>query len=310
MQLTKFFKLRQAICNLDINLIYNRINKVEEHLMKNGLTFEPDSTAITQEGIYYIDSESGMATKVVLYIADHAIQLDKPQKKEVYLTGYSDQKTIETLHPYHIVRCNVLAQAESQGWRDKYLISHRTSGSFYYRIVNSGKRSKHSGEDLEIYQEIDHQRLFICQNCLMKVTTIVDEVQGIERENFPLKNFFDVDYTRSWMNHDKLAKEKGMMTDLYPKDWLEICRIRKEQVNYHCESCLINLSDPHLRDYLYVHHADHVKRQVAFVKLECLCIACLAEHPSRHHLKELPDYVRFIRQLQRAQQTPSDHHVS
>lgn len=307
MQLTKFFKLRQAICNLDVNLIFNRINKVEEYLMKNGLPFDPENTAITQEGIYYIDPECGMATKVVLYMSDHAVQLDKPHKKETYLTGYSDHKTIENMHPYHILRCNVLAQAEAQGWKERFLITQRNSGSFYYRIVNSGKRSKKSGDQLEIYQEIEHQRLYICQNCLMKVTSIVDEVQGVTRESFPLKNFFDVDFTRSWMNHEKLAKEKGMLTDIYPKDWLEICRIRMEQVNYHCESCLINLSEPHLRGYLYVHHADHVKRQVAYVKLECLCIACLAEHPSRHHLKELPEYVRFIGKIQSANQSTSTH---
>lgn len=298
MKLPKYFKLKQAIANLDVNLITNKINRLEELLTKQGQQIEPANTAITQEGIFYIDPESGMATKVVLYISDHSMELDRKPEKSTYLTGYTDQPTIERLNPYHIVRCNTLARAESEGWKEKYTILQRNTGSFYYRIIRAGVPED---KPVQVYQEIEHQRLYICQNCLMKVTSILDGVEGQKRESFPLKLFFDVDFTRSWMTHEKLSKDKGFLEGIYPKDWLEISRIRKEQMQYHCEACMTDLSDRHLRDFLYVHHSDHIMRKVGYVKLECLCIACLAEHPTRAHLKDLPDYMHYIRHLHRSQ---------
>ena len=299
MKLTRFYKLRQAIGNLDVNLITNKIKSLEEHLMQKGLALEPENTAITQEGIYYIDPDTGMATKGILYISEHSISLDKSYEKEVYLTGYSDLPTIETLHPYHIVACNVLTRAENDGWPEPYKITQRTTGSFHYQIMNKSKRSKTGG--YEVYQEIENQRLLVCKNCLMKVTSILDGAVGVKRDAFELQTFFDVDFTRSWNSHEKLSKEKGILEGIYPKDWLEICRIRQEQVQFHCEGCFTDLSDPDLQEFLHVHHADHINRQVAYVKLECLCIACLAEHPERSHLKELPSYTRYLRTLQKIQ---------
>jgi hypothetical protein len=299
MRLTKFIRLRQALSNLDVNLIARRINRLEEILTQKGKIIEPENTAITQEGIYYIEPESGMATKIVLYISDHPMHLEGKPDKASYLTGYTDQPTIARFHPYHIVRCNVLTQAEKEDWKTSYTMLQRNTGSFYYKIIKEPTNPK---ENPEIYQEIEHQKLYVCSNCLMKVSSIIDGVEGVKREAFPLKVFFDVDFTRSWMTHEKLSKDKGFLENIYPKDWLEICRIRKEQMQYHCEACMTNLSDRYLREFLYVHPTDHVLRKVGYVKLECLCIACLAEHPSRAQLKDLPDYIQYIKYLHRSRQ--------
>lgn len=303
MKFTKFLKLKQAIANLDVNFILNKIAKLEDHLTKHGQLLEPDNTAVTEEGIYYISPESGMATKVVLYIADHAMKLQMPANGELYVDGYSDAETIDKLHEYHIVRCNTLSHAERQGWKEPFRIAQRPDGTFYYRII---KKSKKPNAETEIYQEIENQRLFICPNCLVKVSSLLEGVEELTKETFKLRFFFDVDFTHGWCRYEKRSDDVGVLADIYPKDWQEISRIRKEQMNYQCEACHMDLSHPVLKKYLYVHHTDHLKRQVGYVKLECLCIACLAEQPARSHLKDQPEYIEFLRYLYRGQSAQSD----
>lgn len=285
MKLSKFLKLKQAISRLDLNLIAKRILKLDEHLQKHGLALEPENTAMTEEGIFYIEPETGMATKVVLYIAGDCVSLEKHFEKEICATGCSDEPTLKTMHPYHILRCNTLRQSEQQGWKENYKITQRTTGSFYYCLVN---------EKAKAYQEIENQKLLICENCFTKVTSILTGIRGSDREKFMLQRFFDVDFIHSWNSYHVLPKERGFLTGIYPDDWLEICRIKKQQVDYHCEACLMDLSHPLFKKYLYVQSTDHIKRQVGYIKLECLCISCMAEQASGQDLKETSAYRQYM----------------
>ena len=291
MKLTKFVKLRQAIARLDYNVIAKKISRLELHLQQKGLALEMQNTAITQEGIFYIEPESGMATKVVAYIGSYTTKLNRAQKRDLLPGGYTDEATINEFAPYHILKCNTLTQAAGQGLLSDYTITKRETGNFYFRLV-SGPKPDAPG--WECYQEIESQKLFICEFCLMKVSTLLEDAKKLRRETFELKRFFDVDSSRSWNSRGRLAKEQGFMTDLYPNDWIEICRIRKEQAQFHCESCSSDLSDPALQTFLHIHPTDHIIGQLGYIRLECLCIGCLAEHPARRHLRELPEYQKYM----------------
>lgn len=289
MKLPRFAKLQRAVASLDKEFISKRITQLEDRLVEKGQPLEPASTAVTEEGIFYVSSEVGLATKVVLYMADQPeIQADQTIE-ELDQFGYTEAALINKLHPYHIVRCNTLTHAERNGWKGSYRIAQRIEGNFHCRFPSD----EHT--DADGFVEVDNQKLFICPNCLLKVNSLFDGVHQFERETFNLKYFFNIKYTGSWCRYDDRAHDQGSMSDMYPRDWLELCRIRMEQVHYQCEACDIDLSEPRLRKYLYMHHTDHEKRRVGYVKLECLCIACLADHPARSHLKELPDYLQYIR---------------
>ena len=293
MKLPRFAKLQRAVASLDKAFITKRIDKMEERLTKSGQKLEPGCTAVTEEGIFYVSAEVGLATKVVLYLVDQPDLDTRYGVDRDELTGYTDTALIDKLHPYHIVRCNTLTHAERNGWPGSYRIAQRIDGSFYCRFA-TGERAA-AGQGDESFEEIDNQRLFICPNCLLKVNSLFEGVHQFEKESFNLKYFFNVKYTRSWCRYDERSDDRGTMTDMYPRDWLELCRIRKEQVSYQCEACDIDLSEPRLRKYLHVHHSDHEKGRVGYVKLECLCIACLAEHPARAYLKDQPEYLQYIR---------------
>lgn len=296
MKLTKFRRLRKAIEALDVNLIGRTIRGLEEQLISRGLILEPQNVAITQEGIFYIEPQSGVATKVVAYLGDFGTTFTKAQKANLSPNGYHDHDSIGQFHPYHIMRCNTLAQAEREGWPETYRVTKRTDGSFYFRIVNEHLPK---GGTREIYQEIDRQPLYICSYCLWKVTSILVGAQGTKREQFNLQQFFDVNVIRSWNSRGLLSKDHGFTTDMYPADWLEITRIRKEQVSHCCESCFVDLSDKKMQHYLHVHPTDHIEGQEGYVKLECLCLGCLADLPEYASMKERPELVEYLKELNR-----------
>ena len=79
MKLTKFLKLKRAIDSLDPHAIGKKLWQLDALLKKRGLRLDPSNTAITQEGIFYIEPETGIATKVIAYIADHPVVLTSAQ---------------------------------------------------------------------------------------------------------------------------------------------------------------------------------------------------------------------------------------
>ncbi|RIL10393.1 MAG: hypothetical protein DCC75_04450 [Proteobacteria bacterium] len=277
MKLTKFFKLRQALVNLDVNFIAKKIGELEEQLTNQGKPLEPANTAVTEEGIFYINPESGMATKVVLYEADHVIKLKTKPKREIYQTGYTERQEIERLHPYHLLRCNILSQAERDEWDMGYRIAQRVDGNFFYRFI---KETEDPVTEKDIYQEIEAQRLMICQNCFMKINSLLEGVLGIDRDYFQLGYFFNVDFFASWCRYGDFYKGKSTLANMYPKDWQEISRIRKEQVQYHCECCNEDYSAPAARKMLHVQPIDHFKKKISYVRLQSICAECLdAQNP-------------------------------
>ena len=299
MKFTKFFKLRHAISNLDYHFIANKIAELEDRLSSNGMKLDPANTAITHEGIFYINPESGMATRVVLYDSDQRMLLNKLPKTKHMDEGFTKNEEINKLHKYHLICCNVLTDVQKKGWGTGYRIAQRFMPSFYYRILKN-KVEEPTAQD--IYVEIDNQRLEMCQNCFLKINSLLDGVEDLKRESFQLEYFFDFEFFGSWCRYGEFSNEDGALSGMYPKDWEEICRIRKEQVQYHCELCQQEFSNPKDHDFLYVHPTDHVKKKVPYVKLQCLCMGCLSELPDRSYLKELPEYAEFAQKFELSSQ--------
>ena len=291
MKLTKFLKLKKAFEGLDAHLIGKKIRGLEEALHSRGLPFTPENTAITQEGIFYIDPESGVATKVVAYVPEFQTSLTKAQIANLDRRGYHDQESIEKFHPYHLMRCNTLVQAAREGWTNPYRLTKRVDGEFFYRIVN--EEIPKSGIQ-EVYQEIDSQPLYVCEYCLLKLSSILPSAQGIKRNQFQVQAFFDVNMMHSWNSQGLLSKDFGFTKNMYPDDWLEICRIRKDQVTFHCECCFNDHSERSLRQYLFILPTDHVEGREGYFRLECLCIACLSELPNYAYVKSRPELKQYL----------------
>lgn len=284
MKVTRFFKLKRALENLDINYVAQEIATLEDRLTNRGQPFDPVNSAITHEGIYYIHPQSGMAVRVALYDCTHPQVLEET----VPATGIREVKKIESLNEIHLMRCNALVSAEKEGWKRPLQVAQRLEGKFFYRF--NIKKSSRSSKSETTLIEVESQRLLVCHNCFMKVNSLLDGVQETRREEFELKNFFDVEYFGSWVRYGDNYDESESLANMYPKDWEQISRIRKDQVQYYCEGCCNDFSAPNARRFLHVHPIDYVKKKISYVKLQSLCIGCLAEYPERNHLKEHADY--------------------
>lgn len=288
MKMTRFFKLRRALENLDVNYVAKEISMLEDRLTQHGQTFDPDNTVVTYEGIYYIHPQSGMAVRLAMYDCDHPNVLDVAPRGS---DGITDSKKIETLNHYHLMRCNTLVTAEKNGWPGSYHVVQRLDDRFFYRYLIKGERKTSKGKAVE---EVLNQKLLVCENCFMKVNSLLEGVQETPRQHFQVRNFFDAEYFGSWVRYGDDFDASESLANMYPKDWEDISRIRKEQMQHICEGCNTDFSLQAVRKLLHVHPIDYVKRRISYVKLQCLCIGCLAEYPERAHFKEHPDYKRCL----------------
>jgi hypothetical protein len=307
MKVTRFFKLKRALQNLDVNYVANEIALLEDRLAGKGYRFDADNTAITYEGIYYIHPESGMAVRVALYDCVHPRSLSSELPNN---DGYIDDKKISTLNEYHLLRCNALVSVEKTAVEASLHMAQRFDDRFYYRYkIQKDARDK---KDHTYMQDIDNQKLIICRNCFMKVNSLLDGVEETDRENFHIKNFFDAEYFGSWTRYGDDYDPSESLANMYPKDWQEISRIRKEQVQHICEGCDNDFSAASARVFLHVHPTDYIKRRISYVKLECLCIGCLSDYPERAHFKNHPDlqrYQRYLAQGRRTDSVPDDNSI-
>ena len=292
MKFTRFIKLKRAIEALDPNIIRKKLGALEHQLKTKGLPLDPKNTAFTQEGIYYVDPNSGIATKVILYAQDYVTNLSKAQRKALKPQGYKDEGSLRRFDNYHLMYCNALADAIKANPHVSYRINRRLDAKFYYRIVSepdpkTGKR--------EVYQELNDQRLLVCRACLLKATSIVEGLEEENQQTFDLKKFFDVGSVKSWNSRGMLSKDVGFTTGWHPQDWEEICTIRKEQLDYQCECCGEDLSNPHLQKFLYIKPTDHVMGKAGYFRLECLCIACLIDNGHTQDDDGKDEHQQFLR---------------
>lgn len=292
MKLTQFHKLRRAVDALDPDLIRKRLKKLDAQLLDKGLPFDPANTVVTQEGIFYIEPESGIATKVMTYISDFPAELSEAQRKMLSPEGYSDKESIERFHPYHLMQCNTLMVSERNGWLEPYRITKRTDGKVPFRITAPIDKKRKTAP--EVYQVILRQQLYVCKYCFIKVRSILEGMNEEKREDFQAQKFFDVNLLHSWNSYGLLSKDFGFTTDMYPDDWLNICAVRKRQGGYRCEACCDDLSDDARRRYLCVTPTDHIVAQEGYTRLECTCVACLAEMPAYAEVKTRPEYREYM----------------
>ncbi|MBN8549115.1 MAG: hypothetical protein J0M12_07370 [Deltaproteobacteria bacterium] len=273
MRLTQFYKLRHAASNLDPHFMAKKIAELEKSLTQDGRTWEMANTAVTEEGIFYINPESGMATRVALYQADQFMELPDLSRKKRQ-TAIVEMENFSNFHPYHLLRCNTLTAAERSGSTEGYRAAQRLDGRFFYRLLFPTGRD---GERLEAMRMIPDPQLQVCPNCFFKVTSLLEGVRNLKLESFSIEYFFNVDFFRSWVRYGESSQSKNSMANMYPKDWDEICRIRREQVHYHCESCGRDYGSSSAKKLLHVHPTDHHKKKLSFVRLQCLCPECMSE---------------------------------
>ena len=186
---------------------------------------------------------------------------------------------------FHIANCRTLVEMKSSGRFERYVVSEREDGNFHIRY-DSGP--------LKI------TKLDVCQNCLDKLSWngFYSDMSKNSRMQivsaFLPKLFFDK-YPKSLHPVIPSFTSTTAPRNEYPQNWEDISRELKRQLRYRCQEhgCSIQLSASDSK-FLHVHHKNSLKNDCSPENLICLCIRCHAEQPNHNHIKNLPEYKKFL----------------
>jgi 5-methylcytosine-specific restriction endonuclease McrA len=186
---------------------------------------------------------------------------------------------------FHIANCRTLIEMKSSGRFEKYVAADNEDGNFHVRY-NAGP--------------IKLTKLDVCQNCLDKLSWngfnsgLDSATRARLVGDFSIKNFF-LKYPKTLHPQIPIHTPQTAPINDYPDNWEEISNELKRQLRYRCQNkgCNIQLSYEN-KSYLHVHHINGLKNDCAPNNLICLCIKCHADQPNHNHIKDFPEYKKFI----------------
>lgn len=189
----------------------------------------------------------------------------------------------------HVAECSTIEDMRNKGFFDRYQVTNDISGS--YPVVG---RQSYRGEWIESKAELG-----VCKNCLriLNYKGYADLKGDAKQKVFlelKLSELFDT-YSSCFKYYPTRLKTIGS----YTKDWDKISSSYREQQNYTCEQCGVELS--RYKRLLHTHHINCVKTDNSLNNLKSLCADCHTKQPNHDHMHVLHDDRLLINQLRREQ---------
>ncbi len=178
-------------------------------------------------------------------------------------------------HPkFHIYNCRTIKEMKQNKRGHRYKVSGRKDGKFF--LIKDDKKW--------------YESLEICGNCL--TTFNLNFKTNKTKQSFKIKTYIEKSFQD---DAPKINAELDICSfpNRYSENWSEISKKRKEQENYKCEKCRIDLSKH--KKFLHTHHVDGNKTNNTKENLKVLCIECHAKEFNHSHIKETSEYKEFIK---------------
>jgi len=285
MKITDFSKLKIIVGELGASPV---VTQLEKQLTGLGISVieNPKQIVAGDNGIYFV-THDGLLTRIVIHIVDKDIGSKYAIKIRALVEDnkFESDLLIKDIHKYHLIKCKTIERAENEGWRNKYHMSRRKDGTFFYRYLDKNS----------IFKTNEAQKLNVCKNCL----NVINEISGNSQtvETFDMNEFLSSDF-----NIIKKLKNQGNYEDmcapnLYRPDWSEISKKYRALKDYQCESQNCpqpDLSDPKFHKYLHTHHVSHDKTDNSYLNLKAYCIFCHAHQSNHRQLLNTPDYNSYV----------------
>lgn len=220
-----------------------------------------------------IDTKDGVfeykGKKVIVYIRD--------QYSKYYSKGYK----------FHLTKCNTISKAFQNRRNSRYVVSLRTDGQFKINLL----------EDNIIIKKDLIEPMNVCKNCLKQINYKKYSVNDYKKQSSIYQNFDLVEYfnqfNQSELKTGLFRNANNAPLNVYNKDFNHKSKTVRENRNYKCKDCGINMSKNEHRKFAHVHHRDGDKSNDTLSNLEVLCIECHSNQPGHGRLKYHPDFKDF-----------------
>lgn len=257
MQITDFQTLWRAVNRIKIDVIAR--TEVEQ-FEKEGLDTDLSDIFSNERGELFTVLKNGTIRKVIVHICD--------------ISNYQEEWS---LPKFHIMECTTLDDMRRNHRMYRYKKASRLDGEFW--IIKGNFRK--------------YEKLNICRrDCLQQYNNTYDDDATIETFNIQKYMEEPMKHSRPYIT-DEL--DITAIPKRYDKHWKKISKERKEYCKWICQECFRDFSQQKLREYLHTHHIDADPANNKYENLKVLCIECHAKEFQHAHIKNTPQYEKFLK---------------
>ncbi|MEY8240634.1 MAG: hypothetical protein RPT25_09840 [Cycloclasticus sp.] len=213
-----------------------------------------------------LDSTQGLLSArgrhVVLFIPDHSFRVE-----QVMQTAGEGNR-------FHVADCSTLDTMRRRNRFERYRVTNSITGKFFVFGTSKISREKVEGE----------AHLSVCKNCLNMLNYKGADTRDVLHRNmlvakFNLPEFFST-YSSVFSRLPRHNINDGEFG--YPDDWDDISKSIREDVQYECQSCGVDLKRN--KRLLHVHHLNGDTSDSTLGNLVALCADCHRKEPYHGHM--------------------------